>query len=216
LINEANILAEIKDKEGASKDISETFIALSTNLNLNSERLSKMICVSSSREGEGKTFVAFNLAKAYSMAGYKTLLVDLNLRNPSIHKLPNIAVQRDLGVSDAILENMDPEIIIRNLPDGLDVITSGSKIDNSVLVFNNPRITEFLKSLANKYDRVIVDTAPINGALETLLLAKIVDGFVLVVRTNESLKLDLVRINHQIVTSGGTVLGIIVNNKSKS
>ncbi len=216
LINRANILGETKGNEGTSKDISETFVALSTNLNLNSERLPKLICISSAREGEGKTFVAFNLAKAYSMAGYKTLLVDLNLRNPSIHKLPNIAVQRDLGVSDAILENMDPEIIIRNLPDGLDVITSGSKIDNSVLVFNNPRITEFLKSLANKYDRVIVDTAPINGALETLLLAKIVDGFVLVVKPNESLKLDLVRINHQIVTSGGTVLGIIVNNKSKS
>ncbi len=110
---------------------------------------------------------------------------------------------------------MELEIIIRNLTDGLDVITAGSKIDNSVLVFNNPRIAEFLKSLANKYDRVIVDTAPINGALETLLLAKIVDGFVLVVKPNESLKLDLVRINHQIVTSGGTVLGIIVNNKSK-
>lgn len=216
LINEANILAEIKDKEGASKDISETFIALSTNLNLNSERLSKMICVSSSREGEGKTFVAFNLAKAYSMAGYKTLLVDLNLRNPSIHKLPNIAVQRDLGISDAILKNMEPESVIRNLPDGLDVITAGSKIDNSALVFNNPRTTEFLKSLVNKYDKVIVDTAPINGGLETLLLAKIVDGFVLVVRTNESLKLDLVRINHQIVASGGTVLGIVVNSKSKS
>ena len=111
---------------------------------------------------------------------------------------------------------MEPESVIRNLPDGLDVITAGSKIANSALVFNNPRTTEFLKSLVNKYDKVIVDTAPINGGLETLLLAKIVDGFVLVVRTNESLKLDLVRINHQIVASGGTVLGIVVNSKSKS
>ena len=217
LINSANILGEVKGNEDASKDIPENFIALSTNLNLNSEKLLKLIAVSSTKEGEGKTFVAYNLARAYSVSGFKTLIVDLNLRNPSVHKLSNSSVQKDFGISDVILKNEDPETAIRNLSENLDIITAGSKTGNPMLVLNNQKMPEVLKSLVNKYDRVIVDTAPINGGLETLLLTKIVDGFILVVRPNESLKLDLVRVNQQIINSGGTILGIVIDhNKSKS
>lgn len=152
------------------------------------ENRSKTIFVTSSLPQEGKTFMAMNLAGAFALSGKKTLLIEMDVRNPKIGqylKLPSQGLTNYLASS-----NLDINSIIVKVPDFQELYAIPAKVipPNPAELLMNQKVVEMFDYLKTKFDYIIVDTAPVKLVADTLLLAKNADAFVYVVRENRSTK----------------------------
>lgn len=137
-------------------------------------------------QGEGKTTTVVNLAGVFQNTQYKTVVIDLNLRTPSLHGHFGIEKQYS-GVSTYLSQrdNIGNIIFSTNFPN-LDIIPAGMVPPNpSELILSN-RLTELFDILKQKYDYVIIDTSSYNSAVETLYLMKFTDINLIILRENFS------------------------------
>lgn len=170
--------------------LAEAFRILRTNLNYfkspkHLEGKAQVVFVTSTTKGEGKTFVAMNLANTLASAKKKTLLVGSDLRNPQVHTYINMD-KNHKGISSFLYNpsvNFE-ELLIKNKFgfDNLDVILSGSIPPNPAELLLNQRFEEFLEEAKSKYDYVIVDTAPTILVTDTLLISQYADATMYMVR----------------------------------
>lgn len=180
--NNKIIIAE-KDNDS----LAESFRILRTNvgfmLSQNKEG-GKCIFVTSTIGGEGKTFVALNLAHAMALINKKVLIIGADLRKPKIAKYLNI--EPKMGLTDYLIDHdLRVSDILTNSPaNKLEVITSGPIPPNPSELLTNTRFEEVLAYGKSNYDFVIVDTAPVNLVTDTLLLGKLADLFVYVIRAD--------------------------------
>jgi len=168
-----------------NSNIAESFRLLRTNVNFmltGANEGAKTIFVTSTLSGEGKTFVAINLASSLALLNKKVLLIGADIRKPKIATYLNIKTGKglthylmddDLDVSDVILSNAE---------NGIDVIQSGEIPPNPSELLLNGRFEDVLTYAKNQYDYVIVDTSPVNMVTDTLLLGHHADLFIYVVR----------------------------------
>ncbi|HNS41969.1 MAG TPA: polysaccharide biosynthesis tyrosine autokinase [Taishania sp.] len=120
----------------------------------------KTIAISSSISGEGKTFVALNLAGIISMTGKKTIILDLDMRKPKVHLAFNL--QNDNGMSNLIIDKITlDEAIHKDVEHNLDVITSGPIPPNPSELLLSKNFKKLVEELKTKYDVVIIDNPPI-------------------------------------------------------
>lgn len=148
----------------------------------------KVIGVTSSIPGEGKSTTVANLASMYAKKDFKVLIIDLDLRRPSIHrffKIPN-----DLGVTDYCTGAASIESVIKEV-NGIDVITSGTTTPFPGKVLESEKIIELVKTLKDKYDYIFVDTPPASTFSDALLISKFVSCFILVAQYGRTKKNDL-------------------------
>jgi capsular exopolysaccharide synthesis family protein len=219
------VLAEIPFIDDSSKMLhkndrsvlSEAFRILVANLNyiLTQNVKHHIIFVSSTIKGEGKTFVASNLALTLSSLGKKVIIVGTDLRNPQLHKaldttkerlgLVNLLVDREVTLSNCIVKEL-----IHDIP--LDIIYSGDIPPNPTELLANGNLESVLEQLRAIYDYVIVDTAPTLLVADTTIITKYADTMLYVIKANYTQKQFLPYINNLKIQNKIKNTSIVFNN----
>jgi non-specific protein-tyrosine kinase len=185
----------------------ESFRILRENLEfIQVDRPVQVLAITSPGPGEGKTFVALNLALAMAQSGKKVALVDADLYFPKIHQV--FGFPRTPGLSDALID----KVTLRKFDKGnLIILTSGRLVPNPTDLLGSQQMGKLVASLKEMADVVIVDTPPFLGGAAVLSLGKWVDGFLMVAtwgKTDRSAFLEAVKLARQ---NGFKVLGAVLN-----
>ncbi len=143
----------------------------------------KTVMVTSSMKDEGKTTTISNIACVMSELNKKILLIDLDLRKPSIHK--HFGLTNGYGLTDLLLNKSDYKNYIHNIQPGLDVLTSGRVPSNSTEVINSRAIKDLIKELAVSYDYVFFDTPPVALVSDPVNIAVYSDAVILTIAYSE-------------------------------
>lgn len=193
--------------------ISESFKAIRARIQhsrIDSE-FPKVILVTSPAESEGKTFISLNLAGSYAQSEKRTLLIDSDLRRPRIHSVMN--VNKKPGLADYLAKKVKLDEIIRNIKSkNLNYITAGTLPSNPTEVVESAAMKEFLNEIRDFFDVIIIDSPPIIAVIDSEILAKMVDGTILVISANKTenkLMKDAVDLIKSIKVS---FLGTVLNN----
>jgi len=168
--------------------VAEAFRSIRTNIQyLASDKKEKVICLTSSISGEGKTFISMNLASIISITGEKTLLIGADMRKPKIFDDFNLT--NDKGLSSYLSnQNTKEEIINKTKYSNLDLILSGPIPPNPSELLNQPKMSEFIKELKKEYKYIIIDTPPIGLVTDGLIIMEHADISMYVVRQNYTTK----------------------------
>ncbi len=173
----------------------------------NVDKKIKKIAVTSAHQNEGKSTTAANLAKLYALKGFKTILVDLDLRKPTINRIFNL--DNAYGITDFCLNPSNKNKLIKKV-DGLDVITAGTKTSFPTNVLQSEKIKVLFKELDEIYDYIIVDTPPILVVADGIIVSDFVDGFIAVVVSNKTKKTDVKEIKSLFEKNNMNLIGGIL------
>lgn len=145
----------------------------------------KTVMVASATGGEGKTTLSCHLATSLARSGRQVLLIDGDIRRPSVHKVYDL--DNSFGFCEVMLDEIELADAIHHLsPDGLSVLTAGN-VDSSVLkVLSQDRLGQLIDVARQKYDYIILDTSPILPVTDALLMSQFVDGVLLSLRKDVS------------------------------
>ena len=176
------VSTSLKADEMRETYLNETVRIIRTNLILRNEMNDgcKIILVTSSMSGEGKTFVCEKLASSFAQMGKKTLLIDADLRKASLSR--GLRLQSQVGLIDYLKGHTTLEETMHTLPDtGLDVVASGGHTRNASDLVSRPILPQALNELREQYDWIIMDTPPVLGLPETPMYLPMVDGVLFVI-----------------------------------
>ena len=167
----------------------EMLRAIRTRLEFLLRRKDKMmICITSTESGDGKTFLATNLASLYAMTGKKTLLIDLDLRKPNIHT--KLGLENGNGVSNYLIGDCElKDIRVTNTPFGFDFVRAGTIPPNPGELVHSDKLGELLERARKDYDFIVIDTSPIGLVPDAYTLIEHSDICLYVIRcmqTNKS------------------------------
>jgi capsular exopolysaccharide synthesis family protein len=192
----------------------EAYRILRTNLLFSQEDL-KTLVVTSAAPGEGKTMTSVNLAAAYARQGKKVLLLECDLRRPSLGKYFENSTETDLV--DILFENRDwrQSIQATKIP-GLDVLLAGRSIPRAAEFLGGDEMKQLLEALTAQYDMIILDTSPLLVAADATILGAIVDGVLLVVRATRTDRGAVEQAVHQLGLVGANVVGTVLNDPEGS
>ncbi len=190
IIGRNNNIYSLLSKINPKSIIFEGFRAIRSDLSgLLEEKNGKIVLITSSISGEGKTFFAENLAIVFAKTSNKTLLVGADLRKPKLWK--DFKLNNNLGLSNYISEDIKLEKIINNVKiNNLDVITSGPIPKDPAEMLHSEKFKSFIKIIKNKYDIVILDTPPVGLVADSISLMKFSDVNLFMIRqsyTNKNL-----------------------------
>lgn len=189
------------------------FRRLLHNLNHNAAgKQAKTILITSAVLAEGKSTIASFLAMtAARLKLRKTLLVDCDLRRPTVHRL--FSLPREKGVVEILTQNARvKDIIKKTAAEHLDVITAGKAVEQPTEVFDSSAIHKLLEEVRFYYDLILVDCAPVLPVSDPMLLASEMDGVILVVKAGATQR-DVVKRAVTLLNSSHTnFLGIVLNN----
>lgn len=189
----------------------ESFRLLRTNLNLDPSK-GKVLMVSSPKPKEGKTIVATNLARIIALQGRKVLLIDGNLHNPEIAGIFGLGGEK--GLSEFLAYGKEDGIFVRET-EGIDIFPGGEPSKISAELLSSPRLKAFLEKARKEYDIIIVDSAPVADWTDTRILARNIDGVVLVLRSNAS-NIDVVKETKQALEAvGAHIEGFVLMDGNK-
>ena len=169
------------------------------------------ILVTSNISGEGKSFIAANLAYSISLTGKKVVLVDMDLHNPGLGKIFNIKDQN--GVSEYLTGKASLENIIYNIPtnENLFYISCGSLQQDSSELLENGKVEKLIKLLDADFDLVIIDTAPVVLITDAYLISSFCDATLFVVRHKFTPKMLIKRMDNNMEINPIKNPGIVFN-----
>lgn len=208
--------SEVPVIEKPGSTLAESFRSIRTSLKyFTPEDQPTVIAVTSTVSGEGKTFVAMNLAAIISMLGRKTLLVGLDLRKPRINKI--LSLDNSVGMSTYLSGNSKFEEVVQKTPiENLWFVSSGPIPPNPSELIERKAMTEFLDKAKKEFDYIIIDTPPAAVVTDALLLAQRADVTLFVVRQRYSARSTLHLIDEIYRNKEIKNPGIIVNDISMS
>ncbi len=194
---------------------SEAFRALRTRIQfsrINTESL-KTILITSSAPQEGKTTIAVNLAGSFAHSKKKVLLIDCDLRKPSVHKL--FEKEKVPGLIDYLVGSVKlEEVLMKSKIQNLSFISSGTIPPNPAEMLDSQEMRNFLKQLREKFDLIILDSPPIIAVTDSEILTSMVDGTLLVV-SSENTEIDMMERSVELIRRENTqFLGTVLNNFS--
>lgn len=192
--------------------VTEAYRTVRTSILLSQAgRSPKKILVTSAIPGEGKTTVSVNLATSLATTGSRVVLVDLDLRRPSVSKYFRIT-RRAKGVVDVVTGQKTIEESLLTTPvENLWVLPSGPIPPNPAELIGADEMIVLLDSLAAKFDHVVIDSAPVLPVSDSLLLAMVADGVVLVVRGEATPGPAVRQAKERLGSLGTRFLGVILN-----
>lgn len=160
--------------------ISEEFRTLRTNIHLSTNKKKSVILVTSPKAGDGKSTAAANLAVSMAQQKEKVLLIDANLREPTIHIIFKLGNEK--GLANILTENADFKDVICHTEIGtLAVLTSGQITANPAEMLGSEKMEELLKTALEEFDVILLDSPPVLEVTDTKLLANKCDGVILVI-----------------------------------
>ncbi|WP_162423394.1 GumC family protein [Myxacorys almedinensis] len=200
-----NIVVE----QSPSSAIGAAYRILQTNLKFSSSQPLRVIVVSSAVPKEGKSTVSANLAAAIAQSGKRVILIDADLHCPSQHQI--WAISNDVGLSHLLVEEAAFGKAAKCVTSNLDVLTAGVMPPNTLALLDSQRMSTLIEELAENYDTVILDTPPLNLATDALILGKMANGILMVVRPGLTNVGSAGFARELLEQSGQTVLGQAIN-----
>jgi polysaccharide biosynthesis transport protein len=200
--------------EGPDSPHAEAYRVLRTNI-MFSQKDPKFntITIVSGGAGEGKSTTTFNLANIFAQNGQRVLIVDSDLRRPSLHKLVKVA--NSIGLTNYLLkQNTLEEVIQTTALATLDFMPSGKLPSSSMGVLSSAQMKELIQDLKRRYDWVFFDSPPIMGVSDASILASEVDMVLQVIQYRRYPQPMTIRAKQMIEKVGGNLLGIVLNNIS--
>ena len=190
--------------------VAEAYRTLRTNIQYSSfDKEIRSIVVTSSEPGEGKSTVTGNLALSFAQDEKSVILIDCDLRRPTVHK--NFKLSNEAGLSEVIVGKAKLEDAIQPYNENLHVITSGKIPPNPAEMLSSNVMTNLIKALKEKYDMVILDSAPLQAVTDAQILSTKVDGTVFVVRA-ERTKIDSVKESKSLLDQvGANIVGTVLH-----
>jgi len=198
--------------EGPDSPHAEAYRVLRTNLLFSrKEGDLRTITVVSGGAGEGKSTTIFNLATVFAQNGARVLLVDSDLRRPSLHKVLNVS--NSIGLTNFLLKQNTIEEVIQTtgLP-SLHFLPSGKLPSSSLGILNSAQMREFIRQARERYDFVFFDSPPIMGVSDASVLASEVDIALLVIQYRKYPQVMTLRAKQMVEKVGGNLLGVVLNN----
>lgn len=190
----------------------EAYNLLRTNLSftlMKKPGVGSVVAVTSACPGEGKSYTSVNLAYALASAGNKVLLIDADLRLPSMHRI--LGKEGAPGLSNILAGQNDASLAQPVLLDGLSYIGAGDCPPNPSELVGSPAMGAFLADMRAAYDYIVVDTPPVLIVSDCLALSKYVDGFLMVVRHSKTRRRSIKEAVQALHFSGTKVLGFVYN-----
>lgn len=199
-------------------NISEDIRTIRTNLMFtSSDEESKVILVTSSIPGEGKSFISSNLAAAFAQTGESTLLIDSDLRLGRIHKVFNLSNSK--GLSNLLIDQniVDcADYIKKTSIPNLYVIPRGTVPPNPSELLNSSNTKKIITFLKQNFDRIIFDGVPINGLPDSLIMASLVDRVVIVTSVGYTKIDELNETKKALEKIDANIAGIVVNRTTQT
>lgn len=194
---------------------SEAFRRLRTNLQfLDVDSRSRAIVVTSSLPGEGKSTTTINLAITLADAGSRVLLIDADLRRPSVAKY--MSIEGSVGLTTVLIGRATLQDVVQPWGTGtLNVLPSGQIPPNPSELLGSSAMTELLDVLAQHYDFIIIDTPPLLPVTDAAILARVVGGAVIVVGAEKVHRQELAESLNALGTIGTRALGVVLNRASR-
>ena len=194
--------------------VAESYRTIRTGVLLSAaeERALQVIVVTSSTPGEGKTTTSANLAVAMAQMGEKVLVIDTDMRRHNLHR--TFSMDNLVGISDAIVDHANLDTAIRSVRDvgNLDIITGGTLAPNPSELLGSNSMRELLAGLRQRYDRIILDSPPMMLFSDSLVMSKLADGVILVVRAGETSR-DVIRnLSQSLKAVNARIIGTVLNN----
>lgn len=200
--------------EGPDSPHAEAYRVLRTNIlfSLKDPKLNTITVVSAGA-GEGKSTTIFNLATVFAQNGSRVIIVDSDLRRPSVHKI--LKVSNSVGLTNYLLKQNTLEEVIQTTPlPTFDFLPSGKLPSSSMGVLSSAQMKELIRDLKRRYDYVFFDSPPIMGVSDASILASEVDAVMQVVQYRRYPQPMTIRAKQMIEKVGGNLLGIVLNNIS--
>ncbi len=200
--------------EGPDSPHAEAYRVLRTNIMFSlKDPTRNAITAVSAGAGEGKSTTTFNLATVFAQNGARVIVVDSDLRRPSVHKI--LKVSNSIGLTNYLLKQNTLEEVIQTTPLAtLDFLPSGKLPSSSMGVLSSGQMKELIRDLKRRYDYVFFDSPPIMGVSDASILASEVDAVMQVVQYRRYPQAMTIRAKQMIEKVGGNLLGIVLNNIS--
>ena len=193
--------------------VSEAFRTIRTNIMFSSlDAPLKKLLITSPSPNDGKSTIAANLAIVLAQAGKKVLVIDLDLRKPTVHK--KFGVENIKGFTNFLLGDAKLEDIVKTVAGipNLYILTSGPLPPNPAELLGSQKMKKILEQLKDEYDVVVIDSPPVIPVTDAALLASIVDGVVLVLSQGQT-RIDMAqKAVEQLKNVGARILGTVLNN----
>ncbi len=194
--------------------VSEAYRSLRTNVMFSSLEHGPILLVTSAGPTEGKSITVANLAITMAQSGSKTLVIDCDLRKPRMHRIFNIPGNTD-GITEMIMNlgtNGTKVVVKRTQIPNLDIIPCGQIPPNPSELLSSERTKLLLHALSKKYDRILIDSPPVNVVTDPVILSQIVDGVVLIVRAGQTSRDVARRACDQLLAVKARILGGVLNS----
>jgi len=194
--------------------VSEAYRSLRTNVMFSSLEHGPVLLVTSAGPTEGKSITVANLAITMAQSGSKTLIIDCDLRKPRMHRIFNIPGNTD-GITEMIMNlgsNGMKVAVKRTKIENLDIIPCGQIPPNPSELLSSDRTKFLIQALSKKYDRILIDSPPVNVVTDPVILSQIVDGVVLIVRAGQTSRDVARRAREQLLAVKARVIGGVLNS----
>ena len=200
--------------------VTEAIKTVRTNLRFSSiENDIKTILVTSSMSGEGKSFISANLAASYANSNEKVLLIDCDLRRGRQKEIFKLKTKTGHGFSNLLIDNHNriniKDYISKTSIKNLDVLTTGSYPPNPTVLLESSKIEKIINILKENYDYIILDTPPVTGLTDTLILSRLADIVLIVARAKKTTLELLENTKEALETVNANIAGVILNRVDK-
>lgn len=188
----------------------ESYRTLRTNLQYSSfDEEYKVIVVTSAEPGEGKSTTAGNLALSIAEGDKKVVLIDCDLRKPSLHK--KFEISNTAGLSDVIVGKESISVVGHRHNNNLTILTSGKIPPNPSEMLGSKSMKALLDALRKVFDYVILDTPPVQAVTDAQILSNRADGTILVVRAEKTKKDSVVNSINLLKKVNANIIGTVLN-----
>jgi polysaccharide biosynthesis transport protein len=195
---------------GLPPDASEAVRSICASILLSrSDSAPRIIMVTSTFMGEGKTTLVYYLGRAFAESGCKTLLVEADMRKPALSAMFGIGSEN--GLSLFLAGHTPPPSVHEIQPPNLSLVAAGPKAPNPVALLNSDRLSNYLKELTGSYRFVIIDAPPLLAVADARILAPKTDGVVLVIQAGRTPKEHVRRASDLLRHPDVNLLGFVLN-----
>ncbi|KHE67986.1 CpsD/CapB family tyrosine-protein kinase [Halobacillus sp. BBL2006] len=193
--------------------ISEQFRTIRTNLQFTSiDKDLETMLVTSASPSEGKSITTANTAVVFAQQGKKVLLIDADLRKPTIHY--TFRTDNTYGLSNYLVGNRSIFDLVRESEiENLDILPCGPIPPNPSELLGSRKMEKFIREAKQSYDMVIFDTPPVLAVTDSQVLSRFVDGVMLVVRSKQTEQEAAHKAKELLLKSKANILGAVLNDK---
>ncbi len=206
-------------KKNTNNQMAEIFRSIRTNVQFMLPEGAQRIMLTSSLSGEGKTFIAANLAVSFALLDKKVIMIGLDIRRPRLANLFRLEDVKDTqtGISTLLTldnpswEDIQDQIVSSEVNENLDLLMAGPIPPNPSELLARPTLGNIIDSLCEHYDYVIMDTAPIGLVTDTIHIGKLADATIYVTRADYTPKASIEGLNELVETEKLRNVGVVIN-----